>query len=69
MIQYLPEKRQNLLFSATMPGAIERLVRRIMHEPVTIDLRPENRTAAGIEHRLYLVHRGRHEEVPAGAGQ
>ena len=57
VIQYLPEDRQNLLFSATMPGAIERLVRRIMHDPVTVDLRPENRTAAGIEHRLYLVHR------------
>lgn len=57
VIQYLPEKRQNLLFSATMPEPIERLVRRIMHDPLTVDLRPENRTAAGIEHRLYLVHR------------
>jgi ATP-dependent RNA helicase RhlE len=56
VMKYLPDERQNLLFSATMPEPIERLVRRIMHDPLTVDLRPDNRTAAGIEHRLYLVH-------------
>lgn len=55
VVEQLPEKRQNLLFSATMPQPIERLVRRMMHEPVTVDLRPKGRAAAGIEHRVYLV--------------
>ncbi|MGH9381022.1 MAG: DEAD/DEAH box helicase [Thermoanaerobaculia bacterium] len=55
VVEQLPEKRQNLQFSATMPEPIDRLVRRMMHEPVTIDLRPSGRAAAGIEHRIYLV--------------
>jgi ATP-dependent RNA helicase RhlE len=55
VVEQLPQRRQNLLFSATMPEPIERLVRRMMHEPVTIDLRPVGRAAAGIEHRVYLV--------------
>jgi ATP-dependent RNA helicase RhlE len=55
VLQALPKVRQTMLFSATMPPAIARLTARFMNDPVDIDFRPEGRTAAGIEHRLYLV--------------
>jgi ATP-dependent RNA helicase RhlE len=38
IISFLPSKRQNLLFSATMPGRIRDLARRILHEPVEVNI-------------------------------
>ncbi len=38
IISYLPTKRQNLLFSATMPGKIRELARRILHNPVEVNI-------------------------------
>ena len=55
ILQVLPAKRQTLMFSATMPSTIERLSNQFMRSPVVADLRPANRAAEGIEHRLYLV--------------
>jgi ATP-dependent RNA helicase RhlE len=55
ILRAVPEKRQTLMFSATMPAPIERLAQRFMGEPTRVDLRPETRAAAGIEHRLYMV--------------
>jgi ATP-dependent RNA helicase RhlE len=55
ILHVLPRKRHTMMFSATMPGPIERLAQRFMHEPRRIDITPEGRTAIGISHRLYLV--------------
>jgi len=38
IISYLPPKRQNLLFSATMPAKIRDLAKRILHEPAEINI-------------------------------
>jgi superfamily II DNA/RNA helicase len=38
IIKILPEKRQNLLFSATMPEKIRQLAKRILHQPVEINI-------------------------------
>ncbi|MBA2762548.1 MAG: DEAD/DEAH box helicase [Segetibacter sp.] len=38
IISFLPQKRQNLLFSATMPFKIRDLAKRILHEPVEINI-------------------------------
>jgi ATP-dependent RNA helicase RhlE len=47
-------KHQTLLFSATMPSGIRRLVREILHEPVTVQI---DRTlpAKTVSHALYPV--------------
>ncbi len=47
-------KRQTLLFSATMPAGIRRLVREILHDPVTVQV---DRTlpAKTVSHALYPV--------------
>jgi ATP-dependent RNA helicase RhlE len=55
ILEELPEKRQTMMFSATMPPPIESLSRLFMKDPVRVDLRPKGHTAEGIEHRLYLV--------------
>ncbi|RMH18937.1 MAG: DEAD/DEAH box helicase, partial [Acidobacteria bacterium] len=55
VLQALPEERQTMMFSATMPPPIERLAQRFMRDPELIDFRPAGRAASGIEHRLYLV--------------
>ncbi|MBI5857884.1 MAG: DEAD/DEAH box helicase [Sphingobacteriales bacterium] len=38
IIKTLPHKRQNLLFSATMPEKIRQLAKKILHEPVEINI-------------------------------
>lgn len=38
IIKNLPAKRQNLLFSATMPGKIRQLAKKILFEPVEINI-------------------------------
>lgn len=38
IISYLPQKRQTLLFSATMPSEIRRLAKQILHNPHEINL-------------------------------
>ncbi len=55
VLELLPTERQTMMFSATMPGQIDRIARRFMRQPEQIDFRPDGRTADGIEHRLYLV--------------
>lgn len=38
IIQYLPQKRQNLMFAATMPEEIRKLARKVLHEPVELNI-------------------------------
>ena len=53
----LPTKRQNLVFSATMPSEILKLVHEILHHPVTIQIGPRTSPAVGIRHAVYPVPR------------
>ena len=55
VLEAVPDDRQTMMFSATMPPSIEKLAKRFMRSPTIVDLRPEYRTASGIDHRLYLV--------------
>ena len=41
VLKELPEKRQTLLFSATMPNAITQLSKRILRDPVRVEVTPE----------------------------
>jgi len=38
IIQYLPQKRQNLMFAATMPEEIRKLARKVLHQPVELNI-------------------------------
>ena len=55
ILKEVPTERQTMMFSATMPPAIERLAQQFMKSPQRIDILPEGGAAEGISHRLYLV--------------
>jgi ATP-dependent RNA helicase RhlE len=52
ILRLLPERRQNLLFSATMPKEIRHLADEVLHRPAVIEL-AHSRPADTIEHALY----------------
>lgn len=51
----LPQKRQNLLFSATMPPKIRQLAKQLLKEPTTINI-AISKPNEGILQAAYLVH-------------
>jgi len=55
IIRYLPVKRQNLLFSATMPSKMRELAKRILHDPIEVNI-AISKPAAGILQNAYLVY-------------
>lgn len=55
IVRVLPRERQTMMFSATMPPAIEELARTMLRDPKRIDVLPKGRAAVGINHRLYVV--------------
>src|SRR5881392_3324362 len=54
ILRRLPRERQTMMFSATMPDAIEIIAKEFMNDPVRIDITPVG-AAEGIHHRLYQV--------------
>ncbi|MCL7375860.1 DEAD/DEAH box helicase [Streptomyces sp. 35G-GA-8] len=59
IIQLLPPKRQTMLFSATMPGAVIGLARRYMSQPTHISATSpddEGATVANTTQRVYRAH-------------
>ncbi len=54
IMKRIPEKRQTLLFSATMPDDIRSLAREILRDPVTIQV-GESAPVATVSHALYPV--------------
>ena len=56
IIAKLPNKRQSLFFSATMPPAIIELSRKILgHHPEKISVKPQQATAEKVEQAVYFV--------------
>jgi superfamily II DNA/RNA helicase len=55
IFSYLPENRQNLLFSATMPQGIRTLAAKLLHDPVEITL-SVSKPAEGVTQGVYLAH-------------
>jgi len=51
----LPEKRQNLLFSATFSKDITDLAEKLLHNPERIEVTPPNTTVERIEQRVYRI--------------
>jgi ATP-dependent RNA helicase RhlE len=53
ILSLLPQKRQNLLFSATFSAEIRRLATGLLHQPVQLQASPENQTAASVQQVLH----------------
>jgi ATP-dependent RNA helicase RhlE len=57
VIQRLPERRQTLFFSATMPPEIQKLAESILHNPVKVEVTPVSSTAEKVEQHMYFVNK------------
>jgi len=64
ILRHLPpvEKRQSLLFSATLSYDVLELAYMFMNDAVQVAVRPEQVTADRVEHLVY--HVGEHEKLP-----
>ncbi|MBV8328381.1 DEAD/DEAH box helicase [Chryseobacterium sp.] len=57
IIKLLPQRRQTLFFSATMPGEIQKLANSILNNPVKVEVTPVSSTADTIKQSVYFVER------------
>ncbi len=57
IVQMTPRNhnRQTLFFSATFTPDVERLVERWLHEPIRIEIEPDNMAADSVEQRVYIL--------------
>lgn len=55
ILPLLPQRRQTLLFSATMPSEIASLANSILHKPIRVEVTPVSSTVDMIEQYLYYV--------------
>jgi len=60
--EFLPKKRQNIMFSATMPPKIRKLAKEIMHEPAEVNI-AISQTAEGILQAAHMAHDGQKNEL------
>ena len=55
VLSLVPDKRQNLLFSATFSKEIKKLAGNILHNPVSVEAAPENTTAEKVDQKVFFV--------------
>ena len=56
ILEPVPENRNTLLFSATMPDEIAKIARKYMREPHEITIGNRNESTASVRHLYYMVH-------------
>lgn len=59
VIKLMPERRQNLMFSATFSKDIKKLAHGILQHPVQVEAQPENSTVDAINQKVYRVAKGK----------
>jgi ATP-dependent RNA helicase RhlE len=57
ILRHVPQKRQTLFFSATMPAEIAKLSKEMLHEPVMLNVERQSAPAVGITQAVYPVGR------------
>ncbi len=58
IISKLPQTKQSLLFSATMPAVISGLAHSILKNPVKVEITPQSTTVERINQKVYMVAKG-----------
>ena len=59
VLNLLPHRRQNLLFSATFSKQIKHLAGSLLKDPIRVSATPENSTAEMVSQKIYKVDKGR----------
>jgi len=57
LLKLLPETRQTLMFTMTLPPELNRLAKEALVEPVRVDLAPVSKSGTGITQAIYPVPR------------
>ena len=57
IIAKLPEERQSMFFSATMPPPIVQLSQRLLYQPVSVNVTPKSTSVERIEQQLLFVEK------------
>jgi ATP-dependent RNA helicase RhlE len=57
IIKHLPQKRQTLFFSATMPPEIQKLASTILVNPSKVEVTPASTTADTVQQTMYFVEK------------
>ena len=57
IIMLLPERRQTLFFSATMPPEAKKLADALLRQPATVQVTPNSSTVDTVEQQLHFVDR------------
>jgi ATP-dependent RNA helicase RhlE len=65
ILELLPARRQNLMFSATFSDDIRRLAATILRDPATVEVAPRNTAAEGVRQLVYPVDARRKEALLA----
>ncbi|WP_447928893.1 MULTISPECIES: DEAD/DEAH box helicase [unclassified Vreelandella] len=65
ILKLLPNKRQNLLFSATFSNEIQTLANQLLDNPALVEVAPRNTTAEKIVQTIYQVDRDKKRELLA----
>ena len=59
----LPEDRQSLFFSATMPSKIVELANQLLFEPVRVSVKPDRQNVGRIEQSVYWLEKSKKQSV------
>ncbi len=63
ILALLPQRRQNLLFSATFSKEIRQLAKGLVHQPAEISVTPENTTAQTVEQQVIPVDKNKKADL------
>lgn len=55
ILEYMPAEKNILLFSATMPAEVEKILTRYMKEPKRISIGQRNSGSTNVKHNYYLI--------------
>ena len=65
LLDMIPSDGQRMLFSATLDGDVDKLVRRYLHNPVTHSVSPAASPVETMDHHLFIVDRAQKHDVIA----
>lgn len=63
IIAKMPNKKQTLFFSATMPPEITKMVKTLLVDPVKVEITPVSSTVDRIEQSIYLLENGKKQHM------
>ncbi|ELB2821294.1 DEAD/DEAH box helicase [Vibrio alginolyticus] len=55
IMEHAPESAQRVLFSATMPPMLKKIVERFLRDPVTVDVAGKNHTVDKVQQQFWVV--------------